>query len=43
MNLEGNNNIGSSSIAEPMTSKERIEVRRIGDPLFCGLPLSNSD
>jgi len=36
----GNNNVGSSSTAKLMTSKGRIEVRRIGDPLFCGIGLS---
>jgi len=40
MNFEENNNIGSSSTAKLMTSKRRIEVRRIGDPLFCGIGLS---
>jgi len=41
MNLkeERNKDIGSSSIAKLVTSKERIEVRQIGNPLLCGLGL----
>jgi len=36
----GNKNIGSSLTAKLVTSKGRIEVCRIGDPLFCGLKLN---
>jgi len=40
MNFGGNKNTGSSSTAKLVTSKGRIEVRRIGDPLFYGLMLN---
>jgi len=36
MNFEGSKNIGSSSTARLLTLKGRIEVRRIGNPLFYG-------
>jgi len=37
MNFKGSRNIGSSSTAKLLTSKGRIEVYQIGDPLFYGL------
>jgi len=40
MNFEGSRNIGSSSTAKLLTSKGRIEVRQIGDPLLYGLMLN---
>jgi len=40
MNFEGIRNIRSSSTAKLLTSKERIEIRQIGDPLFYGLMLN---
>jgi len=40
MKFVGNKDIGSSSTAKLVTSKGRIEVYRIGDPLFCGLKLN---
>jgi len=40
MNFEGSRNIRSNSIAKLLTSKGRIEVRQIGDPLFHGLMLN---
>jgi len=40
MNCWGNKNIGSSSTTKLLISKGRIEIRRIGDPLFYGLVLN---
>jgi len=40
MNFGGNKDIRSSSTAKLLTSKGRIEVRQIGDPLFHGLMLN---
>jgi len=40
MNFEGIRNIRSSSTAKLLTSKGKIEVRQIGDPLFYGLMLN---
>jgi len=40
MNFGGNKNIRSSLTAKLLTSKGRIEVRQIGDPLFYGLMLN---
>jgi len=42
MNFGGDKNIGSSSTAKPVTSKGRIEVRRIGDPLFLRTKIGTS-